>query len=66
MLDLSIQKPKIEDLQRLLIGPAGSEMSGPVFTPDGSTLFINIQHPSSKNKIYNKSTTIAITAWDEL
>jgi len=66
LLDLSIPKPTIEDLKRLLIGPAGCEMSGPVFTPDGSTLFVNIQHPSKENKVYNKSSTIAISGWDRL
>ncbi|MCA0244701.1 MAG: PhoX family phosphatase [Proteobacteria bacterium] len=33
------------EVRRFLTGPAGCEITGPAFTPDGRTLFINIQHP---------------------
>ncbi|MFT3818808.1 MAG: PhoX family phosphatase [Rubrivivax sp.] len=33
------------EIRRFLTGPAGCEITGPAFTPDGRTLFINIQHP---------------------
>lgn len=35
------------DLRRFLVGPPGSEVTGLSFTPDGRTLFVNIQHPGS-------------------
>ncbi|WP_242616874.1 PhoX family protein [Rivibacter subsaxonicus] len=33
------------DIRRFLVGPAGSEVTGSVMTPDLRTLFVNIQHP---------------------
>jgi uncharacterized protein len=32
-------------LRRFLVGPKGSEITGLTETPDGKTLFVNIQHP---------------------
>jgi uncharacterized protein len=32
-------------LRRFLVGPVGSEITGLTETPDGKTLFVNIQHP---------------------
>ena len=37
----------------------------PTLSPDGKTLFVNSQHPSSSNPFpYNNSLTYAITGWD--
>ncbi|MBC7727828.1 MAG: PhoX family phosphatase [Microbacteriaceae bacterium] len=33
------------EVRRFLTGPVGCEVTGAAFTPDGCTLFINIQHP---------------------
>jgi hypothetical protein len=33
------------EVQRFLTGPVNCEITGPAFTPDGRTLFLNIQHP---------------------
>jgi secreted PhoX family phosphatase len=32
-------------MRRFLVAPPGCEVTGPVITPDGRTLFLNIQHP---------------------
>jgi len=33
------------EVRRFLTGPVNCEITGPAFTPDGRTLFLNIQHP---------------------
>lgn len=33
------------EIRRFLTGPIGCEITGATFTPDGRTLFINVQHP---------------------
>jgi hypothetical protein len=37
--------PRTGDIRRFLVGPAGCEVTGATSTPDGRTMFINIQHP---------------------
>lgn len=37
--------PKSGEIRRFLVGPAGCEVTGATMTPDGRTMFINIQHP---------------------
>ena len=37
--------PGDDKLKRFLVGPVGSEITGLCETPDGKTVFINIQHP---------------------
>ncbi len=63
-LDLSIANPTLEDLQRFMMAPEGCETTGNMFTPDGKTYFVSIQHPSSTNPApFNKSSVIAITGF---
>ena len=60
-LDTSIPNPRIEDLHRFLIAVPGAECTGVCFSPDGETLFLNIQHPSASNTYpFDKSSTLAI------
>ncbi len=33
------------EIRRFLVGPVNCELTGIAFTPDGRTLFVNIQHP---------------------
>ncbi len=37
--------PATGEIRRFLTGPVNCEITGATLTPDGSTLFINIQHP---------------------
>ncbi len=37
-------------LRRFLVGPAGCEVTGLVESPDGRTLFVNIQHPGETTR----------------
>ena len=37
--------PKSGEIRRFLTGPSGCEVTGATATPDGRTMFINIQHP---------------------
>ena len=65
LLDMSIEDPAIEDLTRISVTPVGAEVTGAQATPDGKTLFVNSQHPSTANPFpYNNSLTYAITGWD--
>ena len=65
LLDLTIAEPTVEDLTRISVVPVGAEVTGAHPTPDGKTLFVNSQHPSTDNPFpYNNSLTYAITGWD--
>ncbi len=37
--------PATGEVRRFLVGPVGCETTGVAFTPDGRTMFVNIQHP---------------------
>jgi len=42
---------------RVASGPVGSELTGPVFSPDGRTLFLSVQHPGEKSPSYKNPTS---------
>lgn len=42
---------------RFCTGPTECEMTGPVWTPDGKTLFISIQHPGEDSKSLEQTTS---------
>ncbi len=37
--------PRSGEVRRFLSGPSGCELCGAAWTPDGTTLFVNVQHP---------------------
>ncbi|MCA3220159.1 MAG: PhoX family phosphatase [Burkholderiales bacterium] len=37
--------PRSGEIRRFLVGPVGCEITGATATPDGCTMFVNIQHP---------------------
>lgn len=67
MLDLSITNPEVDDLLRIAVVPLGAEVTGSIATPDGKTLLVNSQHPSTSNPFpFNNSLTFALTGWDAI
>jgi secreted PhoX family phosphatase len=55
------------DLKRFVVGPKGCETTGGRFTPDGSTYFVNIQHPSADNTYpFNHSVTLAVSGYQTI
>lgn len=60
-LDMSIENPTLNDLMRFCVAPYGSETTGVIFTPDGKSMILNIQHPDRNNPPpFNKSCTIVV------
>ncbi|MFN7727337.1 MAG: PhoX family protein [Rubrivivax sp.] len=47
------QAPTADTLKRFLVGPKDSEITGICETPDGKTMFINIQHPGEGTAMAN-------------
>jgi hypothetical protein len=43
--------PGATTLKRFLVGPRGCEITGWCETPDGKTIFVNIQHPGENTKM---------------
>lgn len=63
--DMADNTPTVSDLVRVAIAAQGAEITGAIGTPDGKTVLVNSQHPSSSNPFpYNYSLTLAITGWD--
>lgn len=54
------------EIRRFLTGPRGCEVTGVITTPDGRTMFVNIQHPgepaSEKNDPANPK---AVSSWPD-
>ncbi|MDP6934889.1 MAG: PhoX family phosphatase, partial [Myxococcota bacterium] len=46
---LETEGPRRGAPRRLYLGPRGSEVSGPCFTPDGCTVFVSVQHPADED-----------------
>lgn len=57
------------EVKRFLVGPRGCEITGLTGTPDGKSLWLNIQHPgisypASDGKTRPRSTTVLVTKND--
>ena len=64
VLDLNIENPRLDDLERFAIGAPGCETTGPDFTPDYNSYFFNLQHPSGDNpEPFNRATTVVVTGF---
>lgn len=61
--------PSTREVRRFLVGPRGCEVTGLAWSPDGRTMWVNIQHPTlsfpaSDGKSRPRSTTMMITKND--
>ncbi len=64
-VDLGLENPTVDDAKLFASGSPNAETTGGVFTPDGSTYFVNNQHPASSNPApWNKAATLAITGFE--
>ncbi len=65
-LDLKVKNPKVDDLKRFLIAPAGAEPTGPCFTPNFDTMFINMHAPNAEKTQgrFKTDVTVAIRGFD--
>ena len=58
--------PRSGEIRRFLTGPAGCEITGATSTPDGKTMFINVQHPGeSPSERSNPKAPGAISNWPD-
>lgn len=45
--------PATGEIKRFLTGPRGCEITGVHTTPDGRTMFVNVQHPGESTSYWN-------------
>ena len=69
MNQLLCADPVTRKVKRFMTGPVGSEITGLTGTPDGTTLWFNVQHPglsypASDGKTRPRSTTVVVTKND--
>jgi uncharacterized protein len=58
--------PVTGEVRRFLTGPSGCELTGMTATPDGTTLFVNIQHPGeTASERSNPAAPQSISAWPD-
>ncbi|HSI55990.1 MAG TPA: PhoX family phosphatase [Ideonella sp.] len=56
--------PASGEIRRFLTGPAGCELTGATGTPDGRTMFVNIQHPGeSPSERSDPDAVSKISTW---
>jgi secreted PhoX family phosphatase len=54
------------EVRRFLVGPAGCEITGATETPDGKTMFINVQHPGEPaNELSDPKNPRAVSNWPD-
>ncbi len=58
--------PVTGEVRRFLTGPKGSEITGVITTPDGRTMFVNVQHPGeTASERSDPAKPTAISAWPD-
>lgn len=65
-LDLKHLQPKLDDLHRFAVIPAGFESTGAIFSPDYGSLFINLQQADKGGLApFDRSMTVVVTGFGE-
>jgi uncharacterized protein len=57
--------PKTGEIRRFLTGPLGQEITGVVTTPDGRTMFVNVQHPGATTSAENFAQNLIDSHWPD-
>jgi len=58
--------PTTGEVRRFLTGPNGCEITGITETPDGKTMFVNIQHPGeAPDERGNPEKPNAVSSWPD-
>lgn len=58
--------PRTGEVRRFFTGPRGCEVTGVVTTPDGTTMFVNIQHPGeTASERSDPANPTAVSAWPD-
>jgi secreted PhoX family phosphatase len=60
--------PATGEIRRFLVGPRGCEVTGVHTTPDGTTMFVNIQHPGESTPAWGETTPeepTAVSSWPD-
>jgi secreted PhoX family phosphatase len=57
--------PETKETRRFLVGPRGCEVTGITFTPDGRTMFVNIQHPGEPAAIISTPPNFTSGNWPD-
>ena len=58
--------PVSREVRRFLTGPSGCEITGVVTTPDGTSMFIDIQHPGeTASERSNPAAPKAVSSWPD-
>ncbi len=58
--------PATGEVRRFLTGPRGCEVTGVITTPDGRTMFVNIQHPGeTPSERSDPDRPQAVSAWPD-
>jgi len=58
--------PATGEVRRFLVGPSGCEITGIIATPDGTSLFVNIQHPGeTASERSDPTKPTGISSWPD-
>jgi secreted PhoX family phosphatase len=61
-----VADPATREVRRFLVGPNGCEVTGVTATPDGRSMFVNIQHPGeTASERSDPARPTAVSAWPD-